>query len=45
MLFRITFDAGDGQCAGRFQDRTGIREYVFDGGAGGIGIDQHHFVD
>src|SRR6185312_11508805 len=38
-------DAGNRQRAGRLDDRAGILEYVLDGGADLIRIQQHDFVD
>jgi hypothetical protein len=37
--------AGDGQRAGRLDDAARVDEHVLDGGADGVGVDQHELVD
>ena len=37
--------AGNRQCAGRFQDRARVFEYILDCGADGIGIDTDDFIE
>ena len=37
--------AGDGERAGRLEDRARVLEHVLDRGADLVGVDQHHLVD
>ena len=45
VLAGVFLGAGDGQRAGRFEDRAGVLEDVLDRGADGVGVDQDHLVD
>jgi len=44
VLAGILLRTGDGQRAGRLEDRTGVLEDVLDRRADGVGVDQDHFV-